>query len=107
MDCGLTGIPRKILSNARDVVSIPLQKIINESLKSNKCPQRFKEIKTTPLHKKAKQDDINNNRLISSLDSSAVVFETILNKKLSEFCENSNLFSNHEYGFRKGKSTTE
>ena len=87
-------------------MSIPLQHIINASLRTNKYPKSFKEIKTSPLHKKGRRDEISNYRIINSLDSSAVVFESILNRKLLGFCESNDLLPKHQYGFRKGKSTT-
>ena len=58
-----------------------------------------------PLHKGGSKLDLGNCRPISILSPINKIFETILLKRLVDFWEKYNLFTNYQFGFRKLHST--
>ena len=58
-----------------------------------------------PLHKDGSKLDLGNCRPISILSPINKMFETILLKRLVDFWEKYNLFTNYQFGFRKLHST--
>ena len=58
-----------------------------------------------PIHKKGDVQNLNNCRPISLLSSFSKILEKIVYKRLYSFFDRFNLFSNSQFGFRRGHST--
>ena len=84
-----------------------LTRIINESFITGIFPKELKVAKIIPIHKTGKRDDVNNYRPISILPAISKIVETAIEKqRMSNFLESKMVFSNSQYGFRPGRSTT-
>ncbi len=60
-----------------------------------------------PVPKKGDRSNPSNYRPIALLSCLSKAFETILNRKIHKYLSNSNLLSNRQYYFRKGRSTSD
>lgn len=98
--------PSTLKSNIKCLVR-PLTHIVNISITNGIFPSSFKIAKVIPLYKSKDKSLISNYRPISLLSVVAKVIERCVRKQLQFFLENNNLLSNRQYGFRKGRNTTD
>ena len=70
-------------------------------------PNILKIACVTSLFKSGSPENLNNYRPISSLPILNIIFEKLLYNRLLKFLETNNFFSKSQYGFRKGKKTTD
>lgn len=96
----------KILNSIKYIILIPLTKLINQCIKYNVFPNILKVSKVIPIHKKGNTDEPANYRPISIIPVFAKIFEIVLKLQITTYFENSNLFNNSQFGFRKRMSTT-
>ena len=68
-------------------------------------PDKWLEGVIIPLHKKESTKDVNKYRSITLISCLAKLFTSILNKRLSLWCESNNVISDAQFGFKKGHST--
>lgn len=85
----------------------PLTHIINLSLTTGIFPDIFKVAKVIPLFKSGKKSDFSNYRPISLVSVLAKVLEKCVKKQLQFFLENNKIISDCQYGFRKGKNSSD
>ena len=63
--------------------------------------------KVVPVFKKGDRKDANNYRGITIISCLGKLFTKIMNERLNRFVEEKDILSNVQYGFRKGRSTTD
>ena len=83
----------------------PLTFLINSSLETGVFPSELKLARVVPIFKAGDSSAITNYRPISVLTFFAKVFEKIVYNKLFNFISDNNILYDHQYGFRKGRST--
>ena len=90
-----------------DVTLAPiLTRIFNRYLKLGKYPDIFKLAKVTSLSKGGDKLDRENYRPISVLPQLDHIFEKIIKSRLTTFLNDVNFFTEFQFGFRKGHSTS-
>ena len=60
-----------------------------------------------PIHKKGVADDVNNYRGITLLSCLSKLITTILNNRITKFCEDHSVISDAQFGFKKGLSRSD
>ena len=83
----------------------PLTFLINYSLKTGVFPSELKLARVVPIFKAGDSSALTNYRPISAITFFAKVFEKIVYNKLLNFISDNNILYDHQYGFRKGRST--
>ena len=68
-------------------------------------PSSWKHTLVQPVPKKGDRSNPSNYRPIALTSAVAKVFETLLNSHFIKHLESNNLLSDHQYGFRKARST--
>ena len=68
-------------------------------------PSSWKHALVQPVPKKGGRSTPSNYRPIALISAVAKVFETLLNSHFIKHLESNNLLSDHQYGFRKARST--
>ena len=68
-------------------------------------PSSWKHALVQPVPKKGDRSNPSNYRPIALTSAVAKVFETLLNSHFIKHLESNNLLSDHQYGFRKARST--
>ena len=99
-------IPPVVLKYLPDNIINALTYIFNLSLCQGKFVTAFRHAKVVPIHKKGDVQNLNNYRPISLLSSFSKILEKIVYRRLYSFFDRFNLFSNSQFGFRRGHSTS-
>lgn len=102
---GWDEIPIVLLKNSANILAAPLSYIINLMLNTGIFPDKLKVAEVTPIHKKGDYKDALNYRPIAILSCISKIFEKSINKRLMDFFEGQNLFSQYQNGFRRNKGT--
>ncbi len=90
-----------------DILSPYICKIFNAILVSGVFPESWADGIIIPLFKKGDRCSVANYRGITLLSCFSKLFNTLLNARITSFCEKYNLISDAQFGFRKGLSTTD
>ena len=102
---GPCSIPTKILKIAREMVSLPLSELINNSISKGIFPDICKLIQVIPTFKNDSRLLCNNYRPISLLSNISKIFEKLIHCRLNLFLEQSNCLYPFQFGFRLNYST--
>ncbi len=93
---------KKIIGNIVD----PLSYLFNLCLLEGVFPNELKVSRICPIFKKGPRHKPESYRPISIIPVISKLFQLLIFDQLSTFFENNNLLSLSQFGFRKGKSTT-
>ena len=94
----------KLLLEAPEEIKNPLTEIFNKLLQEGTVPNDWKLANIIPLHKKGSKSSPKNYRPISLTSVASKLMEKLVRDKLMSHMEDNNLFTKHQYGFRKGYS---
>lgn len=97
----------KLLKEITYLISNPLSTIINKIFDQAIFPSELKITKVIPIPKKTKTTSYSDIRPISLIPILAKVVEKVMLVRLTNYFEGKNIFSTKQFGFRKGKSTTQ
>ena len=103
----LNQIPVSIFKSVKDIVCVPMMKLINSSFRLGIFPTSLKLARVTPIFKKLDQKLCSNYRPISSLPYLSKIYERLMGKRIVSFFNKHSLFSEKQFGFLKGRSTQE
>ena len=90
-----------------DILSGHLVDLFNAILNSGQFPSLWTEGIIVPLFKKHDPRDVNNYRGITLVSYFSKIFTGVLNKRLTDWAESNNVSSDSQFGFRRGRSTTD
>ena len=102
---GYIDVPVKLIKHAKSIIASYLKRSFNSCIEKGYYPDQLKIAKVIPLDKSGSKTEVGNYRPISILSPINKIFETLLHKRLIAYWEKFNLFSNHQFGFRKKHST--
>ena len=80
---------------------------LNGILNSGHFPAQWSQGIIVPLFKKNDPNDVNNYRGVTLVSCFSKIFTGVLNKRLADWAENNNTTSDAQFGFRRGRSTTD
>jgi len=90
-----------------DILAVHICDLFNCVLNSGYYPEKWTEGIIVPLHKKGSKEDVNNYRGITLVSCLSKLFTTVLNNRIENICYENNTISDAQFGFRKGRSTTD
>ena len=96
-----------LLKNCSEALSYPLYLIFCRSLAEGSVPSAWKRSTVIPLFKKGSRYDPLNYRPVSLTSICCKTMERIIVKHLYEYLELNGILSNHQFGFRPGRSVME
>ena len=102
---GPFSIPTKILKLLKELISKPLEILLNCSFSLGVVPDTFKTARVLPVFKKGSETSPNNYRPISLLSIFNRILERLMYKRLINFIDKYNTLFNKQFGFRSGHST--
>ena len=103
----VNSLPVKLLIKLCSYVSRPLALLINSSFDTGIFPESLKIARITPIFKKGERHDPSNYRPVASLPILSKIIERCAVNQLISFCDLHSIFYKHQYGFQKGKSTSD
>ena len=86
-------------------ISEPLARIYNLSFSSGIIPEKLKIAVVTPIFKANESNKFENYRPISVLSCFSKLLEKLMYERLIKFIDKNDILSEHQYGFRKNRST--
>ena len=102
---GYDGFNAKIFKQVGKVISKPLTHIFNLTFTTGIIPEQIKTSLVTPIFKSNEENKFENYRPISVLTCFAKILEKLMYKRLINYVEKNKILSEHQYGFRKNRST--
>ena len=105
--CNINVIPNLVLKRISSIISPILSKIINLSVMSGTFPKSLKSARVVPVFKAGSREDLMNYRPISILSVYSKIIERVVYRQVYKFLEKYSILSEHQFGFRSGKSTTQ
>ena len=103
---GIDGILNEYIKCTIDLMVPLYNKLFNQVLNTGEIPEDWLTGLIIPIYKnKGSKCDTDNYRGITLLSCVGKLFTSILNQRLTEFCENNYILKEIQAGFRKGYST--
>merc|ERR1712121_576363 len=99
------GSPPRILKELANELAPVLCRLFRLILKTGTYPSSWKHTLVQPVPKKGDRSNPSNYGPIALSSAIAKVFESILNSHFLHHLEKNHLLSDHQYGFRKARST--
>ena len=81
--------------------------MFNKIIDSGYFPDIWSNGIIVPIHKKGSVYDVNNYRGITLGSCLSKLFTSVVNKRIEKTCNEHNLISDAQIGFRKGRSTVD
>ena len=103
---GPDGIHPRVLKEASNSIAKPLSIIFETSLNTGKLPLEWKQANITAIYKKGDKKEAGNYRPVSLTSVICKIMETLIRDSLVQFMNQNEYFSDRQYGFMKGRSTT-
>ena len=104
---GSDEVMNEYLIESIDILSSHICHIFNGIMDSGVFPDKWSEGIIILIYKKGATDDVNNYRGITLLSCLSKLFTTILNNRITKFCEDHSVISDAQFGFKKGLSTSD
>ena len=101
---GPDGVHPRVLKETAECIVEPLTTIFNKSLHEGKVPLAWKVAHVTAIYKKGKATSPGNYRPVSLTSIVCKMMESILRDQIMKFMDECNLLSEHQHGFRSGRS---
>eukprot|EP00116_Pleurobrachia_bachei_P000488 sb/3460750/ len=95
------------LKHLNFLFSTDFSTIINKCMAAGVFPDELKHASVHPLHKGGDTNTLSNYRPISLLPILSKIFEKCLHKRVIEFLDVNSVISKSQFGFLKGRSTTQ
>ncbi|QQP39700.1 Uncharacterized protein FKW44_013507, partial [Caligus rogercresseyi] len=103
---GVDGIPVSVLKKGIEVLAGPIAHLVNRSLASGTVPTALKMSNVLPVFKGKPATDPASYRPICILPALSKVLETVVKSDLEDHLAKTEALPNHQFGFRKSRSTT-
>ena len=102
---GPDGVPPRVLRECADELAPTLAHLFRRCMSSRMFPASWKHALVHPIPKKGDRSNPSNYRPIALTSSISKLFESILNTQILKHLERCKKLSDHQYGFRKARST--
>jgi hypothetical protein len=97
----------EIFKSSLDLLMPFLKELYNQIFNSGEYPKSWGEGIIVAIHKSGSVDDAKNYRGITLINILGKIYSQILLNRLTEWSENNNKINDYQFGFQKGKSTTD
>ena len=102
---GPYSIPTKIMKISKEIISLPLSQLINDSISKESFPNICKLAQAIPFFKNDSRLLCTNYRPISLLSNISKIFEKVIHSRLNFFLEQHNHLYPYQFGFHIDYST--
>ena len=94
----------RLLKVCREELIEPIYDIIRCSLETGEVPVEWKRAEVVPIYKSGSKEEPLNYRPVSLTSVVCKICERVIKKNWIRFLEDRKLLSDHQFGFRKGRS---
>ena len=103
---GMDKIHPRLLRETALTISTPLHMIFNASLRVQEIPDEWKKAQISAIFKKEEKSQAGNYRPVSLTSVVCKVMESLVREHIINHMKNNSFFSDRQYGFISGRSTT-
>jgi len=103
---GIDNIHPTFLKELHMELEKPLTIIFNRSLKTKKVPCEWKKARISAIYKKGSKAQASNYRPVSLTSIACKIMEKVIRKHITEHLDRNNLFTEKQFGFMAGRSTS-
>ena len=104
---GFDTIVNEFLKHGSSLLKQVLLKLFNVIFRTGIFPKVWAVGEIIPIHKKGDINDPSNYRGITLLSCVGKLFTSIINNRLTHWAEENDIYCQNQFGFRKGKGTTD
>ena len=104
---GIDSITSEIIKASYDITCPFLLKLYNYMYETGQYPRSWGESIISPIFKKGDTNDAQNYRGISLINILAKIYSQLLLNRLTKWTSKHEIIMDNQYGFQKGKSTTD
>ena len=104
---GVDNLNAELFKISFDIISPFLLKLFNRLFQNAEYPRSWGEGIISPIFKSGNVDDAQNYRGITLINILAKIYSQLLVNRLTKWSEKEEKLSNTQFGFQKGKSTTD
>ena len=104
---GIDNLSSKQLKDILPTIADPILHIFNLSLQTGFIPDEFKTAKVVPIYKSESKLTFNSYRPISLLPALSKLLEKVVAKQMLGFLNKHKILYDLQFGFRKGRSTSQ
>ena len=104
---GPDDVSPQVLRHCSSELAGPLSEVFKACVRENTWPSVWKKARVVPIHKKKSRSNPANYRPISLLSVVGKVLERVVVEAITRHLEDNALLSDHQFGFRSGRSTTD
>ena len=104
---GFDNIPADFFIDTRDFIVPYLVHLYNLIFDNGVYPELWTKGMIVPIYKKGDKNNVANYRGITLINSMAKIFSLTLRTRLNKWCEDHNVLSDSQFGFRNNRSTTD
>ncbi|KAI3384258.1 hypothetical protein SNEBB_000914 [Seison nebaliae] len=101
----VNNISVKVIKSVKNIIAIPISKMINLSFEAGVFPACLKLARITPIFKAGDRSTVSNYRPISSLPWLSKVYEKCIAVRMVDYLEENSLLARNQFGFRHDRST--
>ena len=101
---GPDGISAQMLKMGAGLLTKPLTRLFNMSLKTGNVPQGWKIANVTPIYKKGSKSDPKNYRPVSLTSIVSKVLEKVVRSQLAAHLKEHSILTENQHGFRNNRS---
>ena len=105
--CSPNNLPIFIIKKVSHIIAPIIADLFNESVTSGLFPDKLKVGRVIPIYKSGVRTHVSNYRPITTLSVFSKVFEKLVHRRLVSFLERYNILNKNQFGFQKGKSTSD
>ena len=104
---GMDNVLNEFIINSSQDIKCLMLLLFNRILSLEYFPSCWAAGEVVPIFKSGDKYNVNNYRGITLLSCLGKLFTRVLNNRLAEWAENDNILNDNQFGFRKGRSTTD
>ena len=104
---GFDNIAADFFIDARYFIVLYLVHLFNKIFDNGVYPELWTKGMIVPIYKKGDKNNVANYRGITLINSMAKIFSLTLRTRLNKWCEDHNVLSDSQFGFRNNRSTTD
>lgn len=104
---GINGISSNLFKISAKVLIPQIKYLFNLCMRSKKFPRNWKNTIVTPLFKSGDSKDAGNYRPIACIPLPGKLLEKCMHMQLYDYLESNHLLCEHQFGFRRGRNTSQ
>ena len=97
--CCSSGVQKRVIQAANEVLMAPLQQIVNTRVRDKKYPDVFRDMVDMPALKRGSKQDSSCYRLVQNSEAVSGILELLVNSQVVKFLQGNSPFAEQKFAF--------